>query len=164
MKREELKALGLEDDVIEKIMAENGKDVQKAKADLDKYKSDASKANELQKKLDEIEANNLSEVEKAQKENEKMAQRIAELEKRELISNRKADAMSKFNISKEQVDKIIGEDGNLDFDELGKIISEKETASADARRRKSLMGQTTLMAVALVVLMTALEVRCRKDC
>lgn len=136
MKREELKALGLSDEQIEKVMAENGKDVQKLHADIEKYKADADKASELQKKLDELEEGKLSEVEKAQKENEKMAERIAELEKRELISNRKSDAMAKFNITKEQVDKVIGEDGNLNFEELGKIISEKEVASANAKEQE----------------------------
>lgn len=36
MKREFLKELGLEDSVIDKVMAENGKDVEKQKKDLDK--------------------------------------------------------------------------------------------------------------------------------
>lgn len=140
MKREELRALGLEEDVIEKIMTENGKEVQKMKSDIEKYKADADEASELRKKLDEIEQINLSEVEKAQKELEKANARISELEKKEAVANRKADAMAKFKISKEQADKVIGEDGNIDFDALGTIISEKETASANAKEKELANG------------------------
>lgn len=51
MKRETLKELGLEDSVIDKVMAENGKDVEKQKKDLDK-------ANEKIKNLEtEIDTN-----------------------------------------------------------------------------------------------------------
>lgn len=51
MKREFLKELGLEDSVIDKVMAENGKDVEKQKKDLDK-------ANEKIKNLEtEIDTN-----------------------------------------------------------------------------------------------------------
>ncbi len=39
MKREFLKNLGLEDEVIDKIMAENGKDIEKAKGDLEEKRS-----------------------------------------------------------------------------------------------------------------------------
>ena len=72
MKREELEAMGLSEEQIEKIIAENGKDVQaeqakavKAKADADKYKTDASKYAEAQAKLDELEKAGMSDVEKA---------------------------------------------------------------------------------------------------
>jgi hypothetical protein len=41
MKREDLKAMGLDDATIDKIMAENGKDIEKAKADLETAKSSA---------------------------------------------------------------------------------------------------------------------------
>ena len=39
MKRDFLKDLGLEDEVINKIMTENGKDIEKHKADRDAYKT-----------------------------------------------------------------------------------------------------------------------------
>lgn len=136
MKREELRELGLTDEQIEKIMAENGRDVQKANEKADKYRADAEKVAELQSKLDELEAGNMSEVEKANKELEKALARVTELEKKDAVASRKADAMSKFNITKEQADEVVGEDGELSFEALGKIISDKETASAKAKEQE----------------------------
>lgn len=46
MKREMLKELGLEEEVINKIMAENGKDLEKAKSTTDKAAQDLVKAKE----------------------------------------------------------------------------------------------------------------------
>lgn len=42
MKREDLKALGLTDEQIEKVMAENGKDIEKHKADAETNKTEAA--------------------------------------------------------------------------------------------------------------------------
>lgn len=136
MTREHLAEMGLTDEQIEKVIAENSKDVQKANAKADKYKADADKASELQKQLDEIENKNLSDIEKANKDLETANARIEELENKSRISSQKADAMAKFHITKEQADLVIGDDGSFNMDELGKIISEKETASANAKEQE----------------------------
>lgn len=55
MKREDLIAMGLSEENADKIMADYGSSVQKAKAKVDEYKAKADKAEELQKQLDDIE-------------------------------------------------------------------------------------------------------------
>lgn len=67
MKREDLLAMGISEENIEKIMADYGSATQKANADLAALKEKAGKVDELQKKVDELEAGNLSEIEKANK-------------------------------------------------------------------------------------------------
>lgn len=77
MKREFLEGLGLEKEVIDKIMAENGNDINKAKSDYDEMKSQLNTANNTIKERDKqieslknVDAEGLqSEITKLQNEN-----------------------------------------------------------------------------------------------
>ena len=142
MKREDLIAMGLSEENADKIMADYGSSVQKAKAKVDEYKTKADKAEELQKQLDDIEQGKLTEVEQANKNLEKANARIAELEKAQAIATQRADAASKFNVTAEQAAQIVKDDGSFDYDVLGKIISEKETAAAQAKEQEIANGST----------------------
>ena len=62
--------------------------------------------------------------------------KIAELEKTQAIANQRSNAASKFNISAEQASQVIKDDGSFDYEVLGKIISEKETAAAQAKEQE----------------------------
>ncbi len=117
-------------------------ETKKEKDKADQYKAKADNADELQKKLDELEAGNLSEVEQANKNLEKANARIAELEKVQAIANQRANAASKFNVTAEQAAQIVKDDGSFDYDVLGKIISEKETAAAQAKEQEIAKGST----------------------
>ena len=142
MKREDLIAMGLSEENADKIMADYGSSVQKAKAKVDEYKTKADKAEELQKQLDDIEQGKLTEVEQANKNLEKANARIAELEKAQAIATQRANAASKFNVTAEQAAQIVKDDGSFDYDVLGKIISEKETAAAQAKEQEIAKGST----------------------
>ena len=140
MKREDLQALGLTDEQIEKIMAENGKDIQAEKA---KASNNATKIADLEakaKELEELKAKDMTEAEKATKALETANQRIAELEKAQTIANLKSTVAEKFKINAEQVAKVVKEDGSLDYDALGVIITEKETAAALAKEQEIANG------------------------
>lgn len=142
MKREDLIAMGLSEENADKIMADYGSSVQKAKAKVDEYKTKADKAEELQKQLDDIEQGKLTEVEQANKNLEKANARIAELEKAQAIAAQRVNAASKFNVTAEQAAQIVKDDGSFDYDVLGKIISEKETAAAQAKEQEIANGST----------------------
>lgn len=79
MKREDLVALGLTEEQIEKVIAENSKDIQSEKAKTDKYKADADKAKDLQSQLDTLQNQNLTDSEKLQKQIEALQQQNADL-------------------------------------------------------------------------------------
>lgn len=117
-----------------------GSETQKEKDKADKYKEKADKADELQSKLDEIEQGNLSEIEAANKNLEKANQRIAELEKAQMIVNQKKIVTEKFKVTGEQADNIVKEDGTIDYDVLGQIIADKETAAAQAKEQEIANG------------------------
>lgn len=143
MKREDLTALGLTDEQIEKIIAENSKDIQNAnrnaekiKKELDDLKTSAVNAEELQKKIEEIEESKLTETQKMAKELEKSNARVTELERNIAIRDSRAVAAEKFKVTAEQAKQIVKDDGSFDYDVLGTIIAEKETAAANAKEQE----------------------------
>ena len=97
MKREEAKQklidLGIAEPTEEQISSlldSVTAETKSEKARADKYKEDADKAKDLQKQLDDLQSQNLSDAEKAQKENEKLQQQIAELTSSNFKSEAKA--------------------------------------------------------------------------
>lgn len=123
-----------EENITSYLNSVNG-EVQKEKDKSKSYKEKADTADELQKKLDEIEAGNLSEIEKIKKELEKANQTNADLLKKDAIRSQREQAMSNFKISSEQAKEVVNDDGTLNYEALGKIISDKETASANAKEK-----------------------------
>lgn len=113
---------------LNRINAETKRERERA----DKYKTDAEKAVELQKQLDDLNEQGMSDLDKANK-------RIAELEKIQAISERKAN-LAKHGIVGEDADKLFGEDGAIDFELLGKIITDRETAAASKKEKEILDG------------------------
>ena len=117
-------------------------ETKKEKDRADGYKAKADTADDLQKQLDELQAGNLTELEKANKALETANKQIAELEKAQAIATQRASAASKFNVTAEQAAQIVKDDGSFDYDVLGKIISEKETAAAQAKEQEIAKGST----------------------
>ena len=90
---------------------------------------------ELLKKLDELEAGQLTEVEKANKALEAANEQIAKLQKDNAIRDQREAAMTNFKITAEQAKTVVKDDGSLDYESLGKIMSDKETAAAQAKEQ-----------------------------
>lgn len=111
-------------------------ETKKEKEKADQYRAKADNADELQKKLDELEAGNLTELEKANKALDTANQQIAELQKKNAIRDLREKAMTDFKVTAEQAKTIVKEDGSFDTAELGKIMSEKETAAAQAKEQE----------------------------
>lgn len=131
------------DDQVTKILNQNHAEVEKEKgkseslkAELDGLKESATSAEELQKKIEEIEQSKLTETEKIAKELEKANQRVADLEKLGAIRDQREAAATKFNITAEQAKQIVKDDGSFDYDVLGQIIADKESAAALAKEQE----------------------------
>lgn len=117
-------------------------ETKKEKDRADGYKAKADTADGLQKQLDELQAGNLTELEKANKALDTANQQIAELQKNNAIRDLREKAMSDFKVTAEQAKAIVKEDGSFDTAELGKIMSEKETAAAQAKEQEIAKGST----------------------
>ena len=129
------------DEQITNILNQNNSEVAREKAKTTQFKEKAEKADELQTKLDEIEAGNLTELEKANKALETANQQIADLQKSNAIRDQREAAMTNFKITAEQAKTVVKDDGSLDYTELGKIMSEKETAAAQAKEQEIAKNQ-----------------------
>lgn len=134
MTREELRALGVTDEQIDKIMASHAKDIQTANAKAEKYKADADKAAEYKAELDKINEQSLTDIEKANKATETANSKIAELEKQIERSNQIAQ-LSAMGITGEQAEKLVGDNG-IDYAVLSQIISDRESKAAIAKEQE----------------------------
>lgn len=130
------------DEQITNLLNQNNSEVAKEKNKVSQYKTKADKADELQTQLDELQAGNLTELEKANRALETANQQIADLQKSNAIRDQREAAMTNFKITAEQAKTVIKDDGSLDYTELGKIISEKETTAAQAKEQEIAKGST----------------------
>lgn len=119
-------------DLLNTIGAETKKEKDRAEG----YKEKADKADELQAQIDELNNQNLSAEEKANKALEIANNRIAELEKSQAIATQKSNVIEKFKVTADQANQIVKDDGSIDMDVLGQIISDKETAAATAKEQE----------------------------
>lgn len=104
----------------------------------DRMKTEADKVQELQAALEEINNKGLSDVEKANKVAEAAEKKAAELEKT-LHKMEVKNKLAEKGIIGEQADNLFDEAGNLNFDVLGQILSDRE-ASAAAKKEAELAG------------------------
>ena len=100
MKREELTAMGLTDEQIEKIIAENSKDVQAANAKANKNSEELTRLRELEKEYTAMKDKDLSDSERLQKDLDSANAKIAELEKTQAIADQRSNAASKFLLNR----------------------------------------------------------------
>lgn len=142
MTREQAKtflfSLGIEtptDEQITSYLNSVNSETKKEKDRADKLKLDADKAAQLQKQIDEINNQNLSEVEKANKATEDAMAQVAALQKR-IDRAEQFKALAEKGITGEQAEKLISEDGKLDYEVLGQIISDRENAAKAAKEQE----------------------------
>ena len=100
----------------------------------DQYKQDAEHVKDLQEKLKEMENANLSEAEKAAKDLADLQEKMAAMEK-DNQRMKTLNALADKGIVGEDAEKLIHEDGTIDFETLGKIITDRETAAAKKKEQ-----------------------------
>lgn len=142
MTREDIKKLfpDATDEQITNLLNQSNAEVVKERKQAEKYKSDAQKAADLQKQLDDLNSQNMTEIEKANKATEAANNRVADLEKQVKSMQTKA-SLAELGIIGEQAEKLINSDGIVDFAVLGQIISDRETKAA-AKKESDLLDST----------------------
>ena len=124
------------DEQITNLLNQNNSEVATEKNKVKQYKAKAESADELQKKLDELEAGNLSDLEKANKDLESAKNEIAELKRNNAIRDQREKVMETMKVTSEQAKQIVKDDGSIDYDVLGQITSDKESAAAEAKEKE----------------------------
>ena len=87
------------------------------------------------KQLEELNSKGLSEVELANKATEKANAKIAELEK-SLKTMTVQNKLSALGITGEEATKFFDENGELNFDTLGQVLTNREKAAAIAKEKE----------------------------
>lgn len=122
MTREQAKknliALGVEEPTDEQVtnyLNQHNGEVKKYQEDAEKWKKEAEKAEELQTKLDGLEQQNLTELEKEKKAREAAEKRTADLQK-QLTTSAVEAIFAKANLSGEEFSGMIGALSGLDLE------------------------------------------------
>ena len=118
MTREELSAMGLSEEHINKIMTDYGKANTKAdklSKEMESLKEKASSAEELQRKLDEIEQQNLTELEKEKKAREAAEANALKMQQ-ELTKSNIAKIFAEGGLVGENYDGMIAALSNMDME------------------------------------------------
>lgn len=130
-----LSSLGIEnvtEEMITSHLNQINSAIKSEKDRAEKFRAEAEKVTELQKQLEDINSKGLSEVEKANRETEKATARIAELEK-SLKKMQTQKELASLNIVGEEAESLFAEDGSLNFQTLGQILTIREKNAAAAK-------------------------------
>lgn len=129
------------DEQITNLLNKSSEEMAREKEKVNQYKAKADKADELQTQLDELQAGNMTELEKANKALDTANQQIAKLQKDKAVRDLREKAMTDFKITAEQAKTVVKEDGSFDTTSLGKIISDMK-ANAIAEYEKNALNNT----------------------
>ena len=125
------------DEQITNLLNQNNSEVAREKNKAGKDKEELARLKEVEKEYNEFKEQGMSENEKTAKALESANQKIAELEKRDLIRTQRANAMEKFGLTAEQASKVVTDDGATDYEVLGQIFADsKKSAIAEYEKQK----------------------------
>ena len=126
--RQQLINMGVEEpseEAITNFLNAASKDVRNAEEKANKYKADSERVKELEKQLDVLNSQNLSDVEKANKATEDALKQVADLQKT-VMQMQRAKELAEIGIVGEQAEEMFNKDGSLNVAKLGEIITGRE--------------------------------------
>ena len=125
------------DEQITNLLNQNNSEVAREKNKAGKDKEELARLKEVEKEYNEFKEQGMYENEKTVKALESANQKIAELEKRDIIRTQRANAMEKFGLTAEQASKVVTDDGATDYEVLGQIFADsKKSAIAEYEKQK----------------------------
>lgn len=144
MSRNEVKelliSLGVEepsDEAISNYLNTIQKEVKSAEEKAARFKAEADKVKELTKQLDEINSEKLTDAEKSAKVVEEANKRVAELEQT-VKTMQLQKSLAEIGITGDDATLLVGEDGSLNTEKLGEILSTREKNAVDVYKKQAL--------------------------
>lgn len=128
------------DEQVTNYLNQVGGETKKEKDRADRLKADADKVAELQRQLDELNSQNLTDIEKANKATEAANQQVEELQK-QLKKLETMKQLAEKGITGDDAEQLFNEDGSLNFETFGKILTERATNAAN-EKEKELLNNT----------------------
>ena len=101
------------------------------------FRSDAERVAELEKQLEKVNKQNMTDIELANAERDKALSSVANLEKQieQMITKTE---LAKLGITGDVADTLVSGNGKLDFATLGQIISDREKNAVSEYEKKAL--------------------------
>ena len=138
--KEKLISWGIEsptDEQINDYLAQISKEIKSSEEKAARYKEDSLRVKELTKELDDLKGQNMTEVEKLQKELEDTTKRLSMSEKAVKDMQMKA-SLAEIGIVGEDSEGLFGEDGSLNTAKLGEILSAREKNAVATYQKQAL--------------------------
>ena len=144
MSRSEVKELfkswGIEEPTDEQVtdyLNRIQKEVKTAEDKAARYKADADLVKDLQKQIEEMNNEKLTDVEKANKATEDALKEVASLQKT-VKQMQLSKSLAEIGIVGDDADSLIGEDGSLNTEKLGEILTAREKAAVATFQKQAL--------------------------
>lgn len=102
-----------------------------------RYKADSDRVKTLEKQIEEMNNEKLTDIEKANKATEDALKEIATL-KQTVKSMELTKSLAEIGIVGDDAVGLVGEDGSLNTEILGKIISNREKVAVDSYKKQAL--------------------------
>lgn len=102
-----------------------------------KYKAEADKVRDLEAKLDAINNEKLTDAEKSAKAVEDANKKVAELEKT-VSSMKLLNSLAEIGIVGDDATSLFSEDGSLNTEKLGEILTAREKNAVDVYKKQAL--------------------------
>lgn len=138
--KENLIALGVAeptDEAVTNYLNTMQKEVKAAEDKATRYKADADRMKDLEKQLEEINNEKLTDAEKSAKAVEEANKQVMELQNTVKAMKLQA-SLAKIGIVGEDASGLVGEDGSLNTELLGNIIASREKVAVDAYKEQAL--------------------------
>lgn len=138
--KELMKSWGIEEPTDEQVtdyLNRIQKEVKTAEDKANRYKADADKVRDLEKQIEEMNNANLTDLEKANKATEDAMNKVASLEKT-VRQMEQLKALADIGIVGDDANGLVNEDGSLNTEKLGEIISAREKSAVATYQKQSL--------------------------
>lgn len=139
--RQQLISMGVEEpseEAITNFLNSVAKDIKASEEKAAKYKADSERVKELEKQLDTLNSQNLSDVEKANKATEDALKQVDALQKT-VTQMQRAKELAEIGIVGEQAEEMFNEDGSLNVAKLGEIIKGREKTAVASFEKEALL-------------------------
>lgn len=124
------------DEQVNDYLAQISKEIKGSEEKAEHFKNEASRVKELTKELDELKGQNMTEVEKLQKELEDATKRLS-LSEQTVKSMQMKAALAEIGITGEDSEGLF-ENGELNTAKLGEIITSREKNAVAAYQKEAL--------------------------
>ena len=138
--KELMKSWGIEEPTDEQVtdyLNRIQKEVKTAEDKANRYKADADKVRDLEKQIEEMNSANMTDLEKANKATEDAMNKVASLEKT-VRQMEQLKALADIGIVGDDANGLVNEDGSLNTEKLGEIISAREKSAVATYQKQSL--------------------------